>query len=385
MASVGPRGAVVGVERVAAAVAASSGEDVRRRGRGSAGTRGRAAGRPGCRPRSRPAHVAARSSGLGSRRRSVRRRVRRSAGPGPVARGVPPVLSASAVTTEAATSPTPPAAHQPRPRTPTADAVAARIASSRSPGSTSSATSWSRSLISVAHDASSHQSPSSSRRAALPRCACALTEPRRDAERVGDLRLRPVQVVPQHEHLALPLGELEQRLSHGVAAGAADRRPVDGRPRRARCPRVPLDDDPVPQRRAGAVHHGLAQVGERLVGVAQPRPLAVHRDEGVLDDVLGGRLVVHEQDREPDELAPVGGVQLLDGGVGVGADEARGGPARAPSLDGVWSGWSRSGTRQRARPVDGYWTVIVFVSMPGRCPRRRRWGRRSRTGRRPRR
>ena len=64
--------------------------------------------------------------------------------------------------------------------------------------------------------------------------------------------------------------------------------------------------------------------------------MAVHRDEGVLHHVLGGCLVVHQQDGEPDELAPVGGVQLLDGGVGVDATEA-GSRTPAPSLDAVWS------------------------------------------------
>ena len=70
---------------------------------------------------------------------------------------------------------------------------------------------------------------------------------------------------------------------------------------------------------AGTVHDALPEVGERLVGVVEPAPLGVHGDEGVLDDLLGGALVVEQQDREPHQLPPVRDVQHLERLVGAPA------------------------------------------------------------------
>jgi hypothetical protein len=79
---------------------------------------------------------------------------------------------------------------------------------------------------------------------------------------------------------------------------------------------VPDHHHPVPQRRPRLVDDGLAQIGERLVVVAQPVPSAVHRDERVLYHFFGGADVADEQHRQPDQLAPVGGVQPLQRLVG---------------------------------------------------------------------
>ena len=136
--------------------------------------------------------------------------------------------------------------------------------------------------------------------------------------------------------------ELAQRVEHGVAARRGQGRLVGaGRGRAAAASRAAwrTHDRPVPQRRAGAVDHGLPQVGQRLVGVAQPRPAAVHRDERVLHDLLGGAHVADQQHRQPDQRAPVRGVQLLERRVGVprrSADRSgtsRGSITRAPGTE----------------------------------------------------
>ena len=112
------------------------------------------------------------------------------------------------------------------------------------------------------------QGGGAARRVALHRAAA-------DAEGVGDLGLGQVEVVAQREHLALAAraarAARRARPSRRAAAsgglvGAAAR--SRARSARAACRATTAA---VPQRRAGAVDHGLAQVGQRLVGVAQPR------------------------------------------------------------------------------------------------------------------
>ena len=150
-------------------------------------------------------------------------------------------------------------------------------------------------VLGVAHGVSSPRSLRWERRAAAPREAWLLTAPRVMPSVVGDLGLGQVEVVAQREHLALAVGQPPQRVEYGRPAGrprsAAPSAPVadpSRRPLRAACR---CDHGAVPQRRAGAVDDRLAQVGQRPVGVAEPPPAAVHRDEGVLHDLLGGALV----------------------------------------------------------------------------------------------
>ena len=167
------------------------------------------------------------------------------------------------------------------------------------------------------------------RRAAAPREAWLFTAPRLMPRRVGDLRLVEVEVVAQRRapraaasgsvrsasssagrggHAAR-LGRAAARRSSG---GRVPRRVALARPRGGAAPSATVDD-------------GLPQVGQRRRARAAA-PAAVHRDEGVLDDLLGGRLVAHEQHREPDQRTVVRGVQRSTRGVGPG--RARGLPPR---------------------------------------------------------
>jgi hypothetical protein len=80
---------------------------------------------------------------------------------------------------------------------------------------------------------------------------------------------------------------------------------------------VLVGDHPAAQDRPGPVDHGLAQVREGFVLVLDTAPGAVHRDEGVLHDLLGDHLVAQEHRRQPDQRPVVVGVQSGDSLVGV--------------------------------------------------------------------
>src|SRR4051794_25710823 len=67
----------------------------------------------------------------------------------------------------------------------------------------------------------------------------------------------------------------------------------------------------------GAVDYRLPEVGDRLVRVAQPPPGPVHRDEGVLYDVLGRRRVAQQQRGQPHQRPVVRGVERHERLVGV--------------------------------------------------------------------
>ena len=135
--------------------------------------------------------------------------------------------------------------------------------------------------------------------------------------------------------------------------------------------------------RAGAVDHALPEVGEGLVGVVQPVPLGVHRDEGVLHDLLGGPDVVDQEDGEAHQLAPVRGVQQLERLVGAPAGRLAPGRSHQPDLRMSDHG---SGTRRRyARGLRAWLPrrsrdtmarrggrLPVLPDRAGRDPRRRR-------------
>ncbi len=79
-------------------------------------------------------------------------------------------------------------------------------------------------------------------------------------------------------------------------------------------------DQPAPQRRAGQVHDGLAQVRQRPVLVAQPRrrpeQRRVHLQVGVLHDLLAAAEIVDEQCREPQQAAVFGDIERREGFLG---------------------------------------------------------------------
>ena len=123
-----------------------------------------------------------------------------------------------------------------------------------------------------------------------------------DPQGVGDLGLGEVEVVAQREHLALALRQRTHRFQYGGPPGEALGRLGRLRARGVRTSfDVPVDHHPVPQRRPGLVDHGLAQVGERLVVVAQRSQRRCIGDERVLDDLFGGALVAHEQHGQTDQ------------------------------------------------------------------------------------
>ena len=165
----------------------------------------------------------------------------------------------------------------------------------------------------VGHDASPFRS---SRSAAAPREAWLLTAPRLMPRVLGDLGLGEVQVVAQRQHLALALWQRPHRLEHrGSAVDDLGRFVRVGYRLGSAC-RVARHHHPVPERGPGLVDHRLAQVGQRLVRVAQPTPASVHGDERVLHHLFRGADVADEQHREPHQLPPVRGVQLLQRLVG---------------------------------------------------------------------
>ena len=74
----------------------------------------------------------------------------------------------------------------------------------------------------------------------------------------------------------------------------------------------PADDAAVSQRRPAAVDDRGPQVGRGGIPIAQRALATVERDEGVLDDVLGGSDVVDEQRPQADQGCPLLGIQPVE-------------------------------------------------------------------------
>ena len=70
-----------------------------------------------------------------------------------------------------------------------------------------------------------------------------------------------------------------------------------------------------PQLGPAAVQHAGADVLERPVGLGQVIPAAVQADEGLLDNVLGGRSAAEHRHGEADQANRVGLVQGTDGAL----------------------------------------------------------------------
>ena len=102
---------------------------------------------------------------------------------------------------------------------------------------------------------------------------------RGDVERVGDLLLAEVGVVPEHDHLALPLGQAVDGFEQGRVVSVAQRGRFGAVARGAsRSVRGPLDRRQVAllhtlaaEPRSTAVDHGSAKVCQRRPLLAQPR------------------------------------------------------------------------------------------------------------------
>ena len=103
-------------------------------------------------------------------------------------------------------------------------------------------------------------------------------------------------------------------------------------------------DGPVPQGRTRPVHDRLAEVGQGLLGVAQPLPAAVHRDERVLHDLFGGADVAEQHGREANQAGVVRPVELNDRLVGGGRLELpqHASAPRAGRQDGGHTGTTRT-------------------------------------------
>ena len=95
-----------------------------------------------------------------------------------------------------------------------------------------------------------------------------------DPQRLGDLPLGEVEVVTQHEHLALSAGEPGQGVDHLATSYAVQQLVVGARPVGRRLGRVLGDDLEVAQHRTGAVDHRLPQVRRGIRhAVAAGRPM----------------------------------------------------------------------------------------------------------------
>ena len=85
--------------------------------------------------------------------------------------------------------------------------------------------------------------------------------------------------------------------------------------RRFRC--VLIHNGAMPQHRSGPVDDRLAQVRQRLVGVAQPTPASVHCHERVLHNLLRGAAVADHQRGEAHQRLIMGLVQRADRSDGI--------------------------------------------------------------------
>ena len=122
----------------------------------------------------------------------------------------------------------------------------------------------------------------------LHRAGSAVEDPR-------DLVDGQVLVVPAHQSDALAVGDLGERVPHLVELG----REVHPWPLGAA---VALHDRTVPQPHPTLVDDGPTQVAAGVVEAAEPRP---HLHEGVLHEVLGGRVRAGEQVGQPHHRRPV--------------------------------------------------------------------------------
>ena len=139
------------------------------------------------------------------------------------------------------------------------------------------------------------------------------------------LSLGQVGVVAQDDGLPLAVGQSAERGDDRRTLEQDERSVLGARHVRRRLLQVLVDHRPVPQDGTRPVHHGLPQVGERLLRVPQPLPAPVHRDERVLHHFLGGGRVPHQQGRQADQRPVVRGVQLGDRTVGTPAHAGSGG------------------------------------------------------------
>lgn len=137
-----------------------------------------------------------------------------------------------------------------------------------------------------------------------------------DPEGLGDLGLGLVEVVAEHDDLALPTGQRADRLPHPVGV-LVDDGALLGRGEGVRRLLQALRDGgqgaTATETLAPTVDHALVQVGDGRRRVPEQSPAAVEREEGVLHDLLGGLAVIDEDRRESDEAAVVCQEQLGDG------------------------------------------------------------------------
>jgi hypothetical protein len=125
-----------------------------------------------------------------------------------------------------------------------------------------------------------------------------------DAEHGGDLRLRQLQVKPEHQHFPAPRGKRRQR-GQDLPAVLRQQRGFFRGQRRAGCVlfRVPADQQPPPHRVTAAVDHRGAQVGQQVA--VRRVPALVHPHEHVLDDVFPGPPFTDDERGQPDKVGAV--------------------------------------------------------------------------------
>ncbi len=127
---------------------------------------------------------------------------------------------------------------------------------------------------------------------------------------LGDLGFGHVGEVAQHQHLALAALQAPHGLDQLVALQLVVRALFRARHVGHRLGEQLEPEDAAAQRGAREVDDGLAQVGEGLLGVADPVARGVHADERLLDDVLAGGGVVQEQRGKAEQRPVVGAIGL---------------------------------------------------------------------------
>ncbi len=155
-----------------------------------------------------------------------------------------------------------------------------------------------------------HASRNPSRSLASPPRQQRLHGSERDVEDAGDVLVRSVVVVAQHDRGALAHRESAQRDEQGVARHDVDgmhdeRGQVDG-------PLVPRHHLLVTEVRLGEVGDGAREVRGERVGLAQRVELGRDPHERLLHQILGQLALTGEHQREPQRRGRVGAIQPVE-------------------------------------------------------------------------
>jgi hypothetical protein len=123
------------------------------------------------------------------------------------------------------------------------------------------------------------------------------------AERLGDLSLRQVQPVAEHDHRALPFRQCQQRRDQRGALGLPGG--LVGNPRIGQLAGELLGHASFPESAPVRVENDLPQVGGGIGRPAQPRPGCVRVGQSGLRQVLGQAPVTGQAVAQARQLRPL--------------------------------------------------------------------------------